>query len=93
MVVGIFAQAIVAEKVKDNRFAIRTSVPGVEVSWQVTGIRKDAFADKHRIPVEEMKPELERGTYLHPAAFNQPAERGVEWARDPEMMQRMKEAR
>jgi hypothetical protein len=80
-VLGTFAQAIVSEKVKGNRFAIRTSAPGVEVSWQVTGIRRDAYADRHRIPVEEMKPEGERGLYLHPDAFNQPAERGLEHAR------------
>jgi hypothetical protein len=32
-VVGTFAQAIVAEKIKDNRFAIKTNAPNVEVSW------------------------------------------------------------
>src|SRR6185503_18568842 len=75
-VIGTFAQAIVGEKVKDNRFLIRTSAPGVEVSWQVTGIRKDAYARAHRIPLEEMKSEHERCLYLHPEAFDLPAERG-----------------
>ena len=65
----------------------------MKVSWQVTGIRHDAFANKNRIKVEEDKPQRERGFYLHPEAFNQPEERGVEWARNPEQMQRMKEAR
>ena len=41
----------------------------MKVSWQVTGIRQDAYAEKHRIPVEEDKPEDERGTYLNPDAF------------------------
>ena len=50
-VVGQFAQAIVAEEVKDNRFTIQTNAPGVKVSWQVTGIRQDAWANKNRIPV------------------------------------------
>jgi hypothetical protein len=27
----------------------------MKVSWQVTGIRQDAFANEHRIPVEEDK--------------------------------------
>jgi len=31
--------------------------PGVEVSWQVTGIRHDTYANQHRIKVEEPKPE------------------------------------
>ena len=77
-VIGTFAQAIVAEKIKGNRFAIKTNVPNVEVSWQVTGIRRDAYAEKHRIPVEEAKPATERGYYLHPDAFNQPEERSVQ---------------
>ena len=91
-VIGTFAQAIVAEKVKGNRFTIKTSAPNVEVSWQVTGIRKDAFADKHRIPVEEMKPELERGYYLHPDAYDQPAERSVQFARQGDLMRQVKTA-
>lgn len=71
-VIGTFVQAIVAEKIKGNRFTIKTSAPNVEVLWQVTGIRQDAYAKMHRILVEEAK--RERGTYLHPEAFNQPEE-------------------
>jgi hypothetical protein len=68
-VVGEFAQAVVARKMADNRFTIRTDKPNVEVSWLVTGIRKDAFAEKHRIPVESAKPAAQRGSYLHPEAW------------------------
>jgi hypothetical protein len=68
-VIGQFAQAIVVEKVRDNRFVIETSKPGVEVSWQVTGVRQDAYANAHRIPVEEVKPPEEQGHYLHPQLF------------------------
>ncbi len=85
-VIGQFAQAIVASKISGNRFTIKTDKPGVEVSWQVTGIRQDAYANKHRIPTEEAKPERERGYYLHPKAFNQPEGKSIEWARNPEMM-------
>jgi hypothetical protein len=65
-VIGQFAQAIVGSEIRDNRFTILTSAPRVKVSWQVTGIRKDAWAAAHRIQVEELKPEAERGSYLHP---------------------------
>ena len=65
-VIGQFAQAIVAAEMKDNRFAIKTDKPNVKVSWQVTGIRHDAYANAHRIPVEEDKPASERGSYLFP---------------------------
>jgi hypothetical protein len=85
-VIGQFAQAIVAEKVKGNRFTIQTSAPGVEVSWQVTGIRQDAWANKNRIQVEEAKSEKERGHYLHPESFGKEKERSVEWATQPETM-------
>ncbi|MFN0110004.1 MAG: hypothetical protein ACKVZH_14205 [Blastocatellia bacterium] len=92
-VIGTFAQAIVAEKVNGNRFAIRTSEPGVEVSWQVTGVRQDPWANQNRIPTEELKPETERGTYLHPEAAKKPEELGLEWRRDPETMARIKAQR
>jgi hypothetical protein len=92
-VVGTFAQAIVSEKIKDNRFTIRTNAPGVEVSWQVTGIRSDAVMLKHPFKVEEEKPESERGYYLSPDAYSQPEERSVDWARNPELMQQLKERR
>jgi hypothetical protein len=87
-VVGQFAQAIIAEKVKGNRFVIQTSVPGVEVSWQVTGIRQDAWANQNRIPVEEKKAERERGHYLHPEAFQQPEEKSIQMVRYPERFRR-----
>ena len=92
-VIGMFAQAIVADEVKGNRFVIRTSAPNVKVSWQVTGIRQDAFANKNRIKVEVEKSERERGYYLHPGAFNQPQERGIGWARNPELKQQLKTQR
>ncbi len=54
--VGQFAQAYVSEKVMGNRFVIKTNKPRVEISWQVTGIRHDTYANEHRIKVEEEKP-------------------------------------
>jgi hypothetical protein len=64
-----FTQAKVVRKMAGNQFTIRTNAPSVEVSWLVTGIRQDAFANANRIPLEEMKPADARGTYLHAAAF------------------------
>lgn len=92
-VIGTFAQAIVMEKIKGNHFRIKTNAPNVEVSWQVTGIRQDAYANRHRIQVEVNKTEQERGFYLYPELFNQPEERGVEWARHPQLMQQLKQQR
>ena len=83
-VIGTFAQAIVSSEIKDNQFSIKTSAGNVKVSWMVTGVRRDAYANKFRIPVEEAKPQSERGFYLHPAAFNQPDEKSVANARRKE---------
>jgi hypothetical protein len=83
-VMGQFAQAIVAQEIGHNRFVIRTSKPSVKVSWQVTGIRKDAYANANRIPVEEVKPTEERGYYLHPEVYGQPASKGIVAAHRPE---------
>jgi hypothetical protein len=84
-VIGEPAQAVVAEELRDNRFTIKTDRPNVTVSWQVTGVRKDALANMSRLPVEEEKPDEERGTYLHPEAFGQPESRGAGYAREQEL--------
>jgi hypothetical protein len=76
-VIGQFSQAIVASKVGNHQFAIKTDKPNVEVSWQVTGIRQDAWANAHRIPVEVQKPEADRGMYLHPELFGASAEKSI----------------
>jgi hypothetical protein len=83
----------IAEKVHYSQFKIAGGKPGMEVSWQVTGIRQDVWAEANRIQVEEDKPGVEQGYYLHPELFGQPEERGVEWARRPEFMKQMKEQR
>ena len=72
--IGSFAQAMVARKVENNRFVIQTSQPEVEVSWQVTGIRQDAWAKQNPIQVEADKPVSQRGKYLNPTAFDQSRE-------------------
>ena len=59
---------LVAEEMANNRFTIRSDKPNVKVSWQVTGIRKDPFAEAHRIRVEEEKPVGERGRCEHDEA-------------------------
>jgi hypothetical protein len=68
-VIGEFAQAIVEREIEGNRFVVRTDRPNVKVSWQVTGVRKDPYAEAHRIPDEEEKPDTERGRYLHPELY------------------------
>lgn len=78
-VIGDFAQAIVAQEIQNNQFTIRTDKPNVKVSWQVTGIRHDPFAEKYRIPVEEYKKGDDVGKYLYPEAFGLPETMGIDY--------------
>jgi hypothetical protein len=67
----------IADEIDGNMFRIAGGKPGAKVSWTVTGVRQDAFANRYRIPVEEEKPEMERGLYLHPEAFDKPLTKSV----------------
>ncbi len=75
--IGQFAQAIVWSELKDNHFTIKTDKPGVKVSWQVTGIRQDPYANAHPLIVEQAKPAGEQGLYLYPELYGQPDGKGI----------------
>jgi hypothetical protein len=69
----------VASKINNGVFRIAGGTPGLEISWQITGIRKDPTALHDPIVVEEDKTNEERGFYLNPAAYGLPAEKGMGW--------------
>ena len=73
--IGQFSQAIIAKKMENGQFTIQTDKPNVEVSWQITGIRQDAWANAHRIENEVVKPDNEKGKFIHPELFGHPASR------------------
>jgi hypothetical protein len=83
---GGFAPVYIAEEIAGNRFKIAGGKSGLKVSWQVTGIRQDAWANANRIPVEEEKAGGEQGTYLHPQLYGRPPEKSVERVLHPELM-------
>ena len=60
-----------------SNFKIAGGTSGMKVSWQVTGIRKDPWANANRIQVEEDKPVKEQGYYMYPDLYCQPEEKGV----------------
>ena len=62
---------MVAQEISNNQFLIKTDEPNIKVSWQITGIRHDAYAEKNRIEVEVDKPKSEIGSYLYPEAWQQ----------------------
>ncbi len=86
--IGGFAPVYIAEKINSNRFRIAGGQPGMEVSWQVTGIRHDPVAEANRIVVEENKKPNEVGKYLNPKAYGLPESMGT--AYDPKRDEHLK---
>jgi hypothetical protein len=76
-----FASALIYEEIKNNKFVIKTDKPAIKISWQVTGVRNDAYAQKNRIVAEVDKNELEKGKYLAPELFNQPQEKRIGYSK------------
>src|SRR5580704_12320966 len=92
-VIGQFAQAIIGREIESNRFEIRTNAPNVKVSWQVTGVRQDAYAKANPLVVEQEKDARLRGFYIHPELYGAPREKQIEWARHPQMMKQIQDMR
>jgi len=83
----------VAEEIVENRFKIAGGHPGAKVSWQVTGVRQDPFAQAHPLVVEEAKVGREQGHYLHPELYGAGEERSISEARHPGMLRLAREMR
>jgi hypothetical protein len=58
-----------ADEVTEGQFRIAGGAPGLKVSWQVTGVRQDAFAEANPVVVEPEKANEDRGMFLHPNLF------------------------
>jgi hypothetical protein len=70
-------EVAVAKEIHDNQFTIQSEKPNSKVSWQVTGIRHDRYANAHRIQLVVPKTGADAGKYEHPELFGQPASKGV----------------
>jgi hypothetical protein len=66
------AKAAVWEEIEHDRFVIRTDQPRVTVSWEVTAVRHDAYANAHQTPVELPKAQADQGKYLNPDVYGKP---------------------
>ena len=67
----------IAAPIKDNRFKIGGGSSKLKVSWQVTGVRQDAWAKANRLVAEAKKTGAQRGRYLHPEVHGKGPERGI----------------
>jgi hypothetical protein len=83
----------VAEEVSGNQFKVAGGRAGQKISWLVTAIPQDAYARANPLVVEEAKKPKEQGYYMNPELYGQAEEKGLKWARHPEMMKRVKAAR
>ena len=78
-----FAPVYIAEEVQNNRFKIAGGSDQMKVSWQVTAVRKDLWAQRHPFSVEKEKSADEKGYYRHPELYGQPPENSVHRASNP----------
>jgi hypothetical protein len=77
--IGRFAPVYVAEEIRGNRFRIAGGEAGMRVSWQVTGVRQDPYAEAHRVEVEVPKGPNEVGKYVSPEAYGHSVEDGIRY--------------
>jgi hypothetical protein len=68
-------EVAIAREIHDNRFTIQSEKPRSKVSWQVTGVRHDPYANAHRIQVLVPKGSAD-GKYMHPQLYGQPQSKG-----------------
>jgi hypothetical protein len=81
---GPAPQLHISQPLTENRFTIAGGDAQLEVSWQITGVRRDAWARVHPLVEDRQKPGEERGRYLHPELHGQRAEEGLAAGRLPQ---------
>jgi hypothetical protein len=84
-----FAQAVISKRIGNNQFTIHTNATNVQVSWQITAVRQDAYAKAHPMVAEQVKGVRERGFYQHPELYGQPKQKQTQWGLHPAMVQSM----
>ena len=58
-------------------FKIAGDTLGMKVSWRITDIRMDPWANARRVQVEQHNSDKERGYYIHSNLYGQSADRGI----------------
>jgi hypothetical protein len=70
---GAYAPVYIKQEIKGNQFVIAGGPKNLKVSWMVTGSRKDSFAVKNPVVVEEEKGvnnNYKKGEYIYPEGFS-----------------------
>ena len=79
--IGQAAPVYVSREVSDDAFSIAGGVPGMTVSWQLTGVRSDAWAQANPLVVEQEKADGEKGFFWNPEAFGHDLTRHMQYKR------------
>ncbi len=77
----------IAEEISGNSFKIAGGSSGMKVSWQVTGVRQDAFAKAHRIKTEVDKEADKKGKYIHPVENGKSKTLGINYDEELRMLE------
>lgn len=75
--IGGFAQVYIAEEMNGNQFKIAGGRPGLKVSWMVTGVRHDPYAEANPVVVEQIKNDKDKGRYIFPSLYNKPESQAI----------------
>ncbi len=77
-VIGAFTQVIIKEEINNNGvFKIKTQLPNIKVSWELTGNRNDKWVQEHGAEVEVLKKGNEKGKYLNPELWGQTKSKSI----------------
>ncbi len=88
--IGGYSPVFVASEISGNQFVVAGGEPGMKVSWLVTGVRQDKYAELNRVQVEVEKAAEERGFYLHPEVFGKSADQAIPRLRHDEAIRKAK---
>jgi hypothetical protein len=84
---GWSSTRLVAQEVSEDAFSIAGGAAGMKVSWQLTGIRDDAWAQANPLAVEQDKPEDEKGFFLSPEVFGHDLTRHTQYKRYQQLIE------
>ncbi len=90
--IGGTSSVYIAEEVSGNRFKIAGGVSGMKISWQLTGVRQDPWAQAHPLIADQEKSPNEKGYYYYPELYGQTKEKTIHFAQHPEIMRLIKKA-
>ena len=79
--IGGYAPVYIESEVSNNSFTIAGGTSGMKISWQLTGVRKDAYALANPILLEVPKDAEDIGLYSHPEVYGKPKELGIDYVR------------